>query len=87
MLTPHFGSTRMNMKKKLQFFSYYGAVNYWLEKYASEDFIAVTYANIIHFTLLVAKLPMQHAESLWNNTVRCTRVYDEFVVKDMFIEG
>lgn len=67
--------------------TYCEVVNYLLETYATDDVIAETDAEILRFTQPPTKSPTEYAEALWNKALRCDRVYDEYVLKGIFIEG
>lgn len=62
------------------------ADNYLLEKYAREDDIADTKADMLPFIQAQSIWPPGYTQASWNKALRCHREYEEYVVKGIFIE-
>lgn len=67
--------------------SYCEAVIHLPKMYVTNNVIAEMFANIMWFTTPPNKLPTENGEALWNKARRCHRVYDEYAVKGVYIEG
>lgn len=67
--------------------SYCEAINYFLETYAVDDVIVQTDTNIMSFTQLSNKSPTEYTEAFWNNAHQWNSVSDEYVLKEISIEG
>lgn len=66
--------------------SYFGDVIYFLETVATSDLILETDADMIQSTGPSSKLPTEHGEAFWNKTLRCHRVYEQYLPNGVFIE-
>lgn len=55
--------------------------------YVSYDVISAMDAEVLDFTTPSYMPPMEYLEAIWNETLRCSCVYDEYVLKKVFIEG
>lgn len=44
-------------------------------------------ADMMHFIQTSNKSPSEHADALWNKVPGCKKVYDEYVLKGIFIAG
>lgn len=67
--------------------SYCKADKNLLDTYATEDITAGTDADMIGLTHTANKSRMEYAEAQWNTSLRCDRVYDEYVLRGILIEG
>lgn len=61
-------------------------INYILETYATGDVMAETDARILTFLQLSNMTSTEHTEALWSKVLRCDPVYEECVLKGIFIE-
>lgn len=62
------------------------AVSYLL-KTCETNVIAEMHADIMHFTHLSSTSTAEYANAPWNKLLQCNRVYDDYVLKGIFIEG
>lgn len=65
---------------------YWEAVHSLLETYLTDGIIAETDEDMRSFRQLSIKSPTEYTEALWNKVLRGARVYDEYVLKRIFIE-
>lgn len=63
------------------------AVNVFLETYFTDDGCAETDNDMMCFTQLLHKSPTEYAGALWNQVLWCYRVYEEYLLKGIFILG
>lgn len=75
------------LQEKVEVTSYCEVDNYQLEMYATDDIIGEREADTMKFTQLSNKQATEYTEVLWNKALRYHRVYDEYVLKGIFIEG
>lgn len=67
--------------------SYRESVKFILEMNVTNIVIAEADAHMMHFTQLLNRSSTEYTEAaLWNKLVQCNRVYDEYVLKGIFIE-
>lgn len=62
------------------------AIHKLLETYTTEGIIADTNINMMTITQVQNGSPTEHVEALWNKALQRDRVYDEYVLKRIFIE-
>lgn len=67
--------------------SYVQVVNTLLQTSATADIIAEADTSIVRFTQLQYVSPLRYANALWMKILRCPQVYDDSVLKEMFVEG
>lgn len=67
--------------------TYYYAVNYLVDTYATDDVTAKTVADMICFTQISNKLPTEYPEAQLNKAVVCDAAHNEYVLDGIFIEG
>lgn len=63
------------------------AVNYLLETFTKYNIVSEIDDDIVQLTLVWNKFPMEFAEVLWIRALRRDKVYDEYVLKGIFIEA
>lgn len=80
-------SETQSLQKEGTVTSYYEAVNYLLETYATDDVITKTDADMMSFTQPSSKLPTECAEALWNIALRCEQAYDEYEPKGFLLRN
>lgn len=62
-------------------------VNCLLQTYAANNFIAKTDAALRRYIPPSTVFPMKYAEALRNKSLKCSKVYDAYVLKGIFIDG
>lgn len=65
--------------------SYCEVVNYLLEKYASDEIIGETTAEIKSWKQQEGKKETKLWKKLWDKVLRCGKVYEEYHLKGIFI--
>lgn len=63
-----------------------GLINYLLKTYSIEDIIDDMDTKTLQFTQLSNLTPTGYAEDRWNQALHCNLVYDEYVLKRIFVE-
>lgn len=63
------------------------AVNYLLETYKTDEVIAETDADMVHLVQASNESSTDFANAMWNKALQCHRVYDEYELKGIFLEG
>lgn len=58
-----------------------------LEAYATKDKIAETDVKIMRITQPLNRILIEYAELPWARVLRCSRVYDEYILESNFIEA
>lgn len=62
-------------------------MNYLLETYVTDDVIAEINNDIMPYAQPVNKTPIEYAGILWSKALQCDCVYDDYVLKGIFIVG
>lgn len=66
--------------------SFYAIVNYLLKQFATEDNIATVEADIWDFRQ-GSLTATGYAQQLWKKTLTCGSIYNEKILKGLFVEG
>lgn len=61
--------------------------SYLLETKVKHDIVVEMDADVRGFLSSSSKLPTEYAKALWNKVFRCSRVYEEYLLKRIFVEG
>lgn len=66
---------------------YHDVVNHLLQTFATDDISAETDAALLIFPQSFTMLPTQCAEAVLSKSLKCGEVYEEYVLKGIFIKG
>lgn len=74
-------------KKQEKLTKYQKEVKYLLEIYATDEVSPETDTKIVRLTRLLNRSPIEYVKLLWAKVLPFNREYDEYVLKENFIEG
>lgn len=80
-------STSQNRQKEGVVTSYCKAVKYLLERFAPDHVFAKTDDDMMRCAKRSSKRPTESDDDLWNEVLRCDRVYDKNVLKRISVKG